>query len=53
MMKKKFSFRVTETISKECLTNQTQDFKHSKYKNSTELRKYIWELKDANISPFT
>ena len=31
--------------------NHTQDFKHPKYRNSTELSKYIQEIKDANISP--
>ena len=29
----------------------TRDFKHSKYRNSTELSNYIWELKDARTSP--
>ena len=33
------------------LGNLTRDFKHPKYRNSTELSKCIWELKDANISP--
>ena len=27
-----------------------RDFKHTIYRNSTELLKYIWELKDTNIS---
>ena len=31
--------------------NHMRDFKYPKYRNSTELSKYIWELKDANISP--
>ena len=31
--------------------NHTRDFKHLKYRNSTELSKYKWKLRDANISP--
>ena len=26
-------------------------YTHKKYRNSTELSKYIWKLKDANIAP--
>ena len=26
---------------------------HTKYRKSTEIPKYIWKLKDANISPGT
>ena len=48
---KKFYLGVTETTFKERFGNHTRDFKYSKYRNSTELSKYIWELKDANISP--
>ena len=29
----------------------TRDFKHPKYRNSTELSKHTSKLKDANISP--
>ena len=50
---KKFYLRVTETPFKKRFGNHTRDFKHSKYRNTTELSKYIWELKDANISPVT
>ena len=49
----KFYLGVTETPFKECSSNHTQDFKHPKFRNSIELSKYIWELKDANISPVT
>ena len=49
---KKISLGVTETPFKERFGNNTRDFKHRKYRNSTELSKYIWELKDANISQF-
>ena len=50
---KTFYFRVTEASFKERFGNNTRVFKHLKYRNSTELSKYIWELKDANISPVT
>ena len=48
---KKFYLGVTETPFKERFGNHAWDFKYPKYRNSTELSKYIWELKDANISP--
>ena len=48
---KKFYLGVTETPFKERFGNHTRDFKHFKYRNSTELSKYLWELKDAHISP--
>ena len=48
---KKFYLRVTETPFKERFGNHTRDLKHPKYSNSTEVLKYLWELKDANISP--
>ena len=50
-MKKGFTLELTETTFKERFGNHTQDFKHPKYRNSTELSKYVWELKDAHISP--
>ena len=46
---KKFYLGVTETPSKERFSNHTWDFKHPKYRNSTELSKYIWKVKDANM----
>ena len=48
---KKFYLGVTETAFKECFGNHTRDFKHPKYRNSTEISKYVWKLKDAHISP--
>ena len=51
MMKKSFYLGVTETPFKESFGNHMRDFKHLKYRNSTELSKYVWELKDAHISP--
>ena len=48
---KKFYLGVTEIPFKERFGNHMRDFKHPKYRNSTELSKYVWELKDAHISP--
>ena len=48
---KKCYLGVTEIPFKTSLGNHMRDFKHPKYRNSSELSKYIWELKDANISP--
>ena len=47
---KKFYLGITETPFKEHFGNHTRDFKHPKYRSSSYLLKYIWELKDANIS---
>ena len=30
--------------------NHRKKLTHKKYQNSTELQKYIWQLKDANIT---
>ena len=49
----KFYLGARETRFKECFGNRRRDFKNSKYRNSTELSKYVWELKDAHISPVT
>ena len=49
--KKKLYVGVTETHFKERFGNHTQNFKHPKYRNSIELSNYVWELKDAHISP--
>ena len=29
----------------------TRDFKHQKYHHCAELAKYVWELKERNITP--
>ena len=50
-MKKKFYFGVSETPSKERFRNHKKEFNFVKYRNSTELSKYIWQLKDLNITP--
>ena len=44
---------VNNVSFKESFGKHTRDFKHPRYRNSTELSIYIWELKDANISPVT
>ena len=51
--KSKFYYGVSETPFKERFRNHTNKFKHAKYRNSTELSKYmwIWKLKDASITP--
>ena len=46
----KIYFRLADTTFKERYRNHIRDFKHEKYKNSTELAKYIWQLKHDNIS---
>ena len=32
-------------------TNDKMKFTHEKYRNSNELQKYIWQLKDRNTTP--
>ena len=46
----KFYFGLADTTFKERYRNHTRDFRHQKYENSTELAKYIWQLKRNNIS---
>ena len=48
--KKRFNFGLTDTTFKERYRNHIRDFKHEKYENSTELAKYMWQLKRDNIS---
>ena len=48
---KKINLGVTVTPFKERFGNHKRDFKHPKCRNSSELSKYVWELKDAHISP--
>lgn len=45
----KFYIGLAETSFKERFSNHKKDMKHEKYKNSTELAKYVWSLKDQNI----
>ena len=46
-----FYLGVTEIPFKKRFGNHTRNFKHPKQRYSTELSKYIRELKDVNISP--
>ena len=46
----KFYFGLADTTFKEKYRNHIRDFKHGKCENSTELTKYIWQLKRGNIS---
>ena len=48
---KKFCLGVSEIPLKEHFRNHKKEFTHKKYRKSTELSKYIWQLKDANIAP--
>ena len=47
----KFYFGLTETPFKDWFWNHTRDFKHKTYSKSTELSKYIWDLKETGINP--
>ena len=49
--KKKFYFGVSETPFKERFRNHKKEFNYAKYRNSTELFKCIWQLKDLNMTP--
>ena len=42
---------LADTTFKERHSNHKRDFKHQKYYNCTELAKYVWELKEKNITP--
>ena len=44
-----FYFRVSETPFKESFRNHKKEFDYAKYRNSTELSKYIWQLKVLNM----
>ena len=46
----KFYFELPDTNFKERYRNHIRDFKHEKNENSTELAKYIWQLKRDTIS---
>ena len=39
-----------DTTFKERYRNHTCSFRHERYKNVTELSKYIWSLKEQNIN---
>ena len=43
---------LTENEFKTRYRNHTASFRHAKHKNSTELSKHIWNLKDNNIDHF-
>ena len=47
----KFYFGLTETLSKERFGNHAWDFKHKTYSKSTELSRYLWNLKETGINP--
>ena len=41
-------YGLTEHTFKQRYNNHTNSFKHVKYKGSTQLSKYIWDLKEKN-----
>ena len=41
----KKDFCIAETSFKDRFKNNTRDFRHKKYVNSTELSKYMWKFK--------
>ena len=43
-------FGIAETAFKDGFRNNTRDFHHKKYVNSTELSKYMWKLGDEKIT---
>ena len=43
-------FGIGEISFKDRFRNHTRDFRHKKYFNSTELSKYMWQLKDKQIT---
>ena len=47
---KKIYFGLADTTFKKRYRNHIRNFKHEKYENSTELAKYIWQLKRDNNS---
>ena len=47
----KFYRVLAETPFKDRFRNHTKEFKHKKYYKNTELSKYIWQLKESDISP--
>ena len=51
MMRKTFTQELQKQPFKERFGNHTRNLKHPKYRNSAELSKYIWKLKDADIPP--
>ena len=53
IMVKKKEWWKKHPLKNERFGNHKRDFKHPKYRNSTELSKYIWKLKDANLSVVT
>ena len=48
-MQKETYVGLTENTFKTRYRNHTLSFRNKKYSNSTELSKYIWDLKDSNV----
>ena len=47
---KKLYFGVSKTPFKELFRNHKKEFNYVRYRNSTELSQYIWQLKDLNMA---
>lgn len=47
---KRFYIGISATPFKERARNHNRDITHDKYKNSTELAKYVWKLRDKGIT---
>ena len=45
---KRFYIGMTNPPFKERSRNHNRDFNHERYRNSTDLSKYVWSLKDSN-----
>ena len=45
----KVYYGITEGPFKERYRNHTKSFRHMKYRADTELSKYVWDLKDAEL----
>ena len=51
MMRRNFNLGFLKHLLRSLSEITRKDLLIKKYQNSTELSKYVWQLKDANISP--
>ena len=50
MIRRNFTLGVLNYLLRKRFRNHIKEFSHKKYRNSTEFSKYVWQLKDANIT---
>ena len=50
-MRRNFTLGLLRHLLRSVSEITKKEFSHKKYQNSTELSKYIWQLKGANITP--